>query len=115
MDGDDSGLARINVRIDSLAERSALAQALLRARASELGEVRRRNVRLVAGYGDGTTRDVMSDEADLAQLRWTMLDRLLAALDAADPDGGPDGGGGPDPRSDTDPGGGTDPGGATDR
>ena len=34
----------------------ALEQALLRARATELSEVRRRQVRLSAGYGDATTR-----------------------------------------------------------
>ena len=78
----------LHLRIDSAPERDALEQALLRARASELGEVRRRNVRLVAGYGDDTSRDAMTGEADRAQLRWTMLDRLLAALRAAglDPD-----------------------------
>jgi len=80
MDGDDARTFQLLVRIDSEEERSALEQALLRARASELSEVRRRNVRLVAGYGDATTRDMMSSESDRAQLRWTMLDRLLAAL-----------------------------------
>jgi hypothetical protein len=39
-----------------------LERALLRARATELSEVRRRNIRLTAGYGDATTRDVMDDE-----------------------------------------------------
>jgi hypothetical protein len=39
----------------------------------------------VAGYGDSTARDAMTGEADLAQLRWTMLDRLLAALRDARP------------------------------
>ena len=37
----------------------ALEQALLRARATELSEVRRRQVRLSAGYGDATTRGSM--------------------------------------------------------
>ena len=58
-------------------ERAALEQALLRARATELAEVRRNQVRLSAGYGDPTTRDALSGEAGRAQLRWTMLDRLL--------------------------------------
>lgn len=79
MDSDKS-MVQVWVRIASADERAALENALLRARASELGEVRRRNIRLVTGYGDPTTRDVMGDEADRAQLRWTMLDRLLAAL-----------------------------------
>jgi hypothetical protein len=88
MDDADGRVIDLQVRIDSAEERSALEQALLRARASELGEVRRRNVRLVTGYGDATTRDVMGGEADRAQLRWTMLDRLVTALKATgEPDG----------------------------
>ena len=78
-------MTELAIRIDTADERSALEQALLRARATELGEVRRRNVRLVTGYGDATTRNVMGDEADRAQLCWTMLDRLLDALRAAGP------------------------------
>ena len=77
---DDAGLVSLPVRIDSEAERAALEQALLRARASELTEVRRRDTRLITGYGDDTTRQTMNDEAAGAQLRWTMLDRVLAAL-----------------------------------
>jgi hypothetical protein len=88
MAGDDGDLVRLPIKIDSTDEREALEQALLRARATELAEVRRRNVRLVAGYGDATSRDVMGREADRAQLRWTMLDRLLAALKAAGSGGG---------------------------
>jgi hypothetical protein len=84
----DERLTALPIRIDSAEERAALEQALLRARATELGEVRRRNVRLVTGYGDATSRDAMSGEADRAQLRWTMLDRLLAALNGT---GRPDG------------------------
>ena len=73
-------MVQLAVRIDSDAERAALEQALLRARASELTEVRRRDTRLITGYGDSTTRETMSDETERAQLRWTMLDRVLAAL-----------------------------------
>ena len=75
------------MRIDSEAERAALEQALLRARASELTEVRRRDTRLITGYGDDTTRQTMNDEADRAQLRWTMLDRVLAALKGSGTEG----------------------------
>jgi hypothetical protein len=75
------------VRIDSEAERAALEQALLRARASELTEVRRRETRLITGYGDDTTRETMSDEAERAQLRWTMLDRVLTALKGSSSEG----------------------------
>jgi hypothetical protein len=79
----------IHLQLGSDDERTALEQALLRARATELAEVRRNQVRLSAGYGDDTTRDSMSGEAGRAHLRWTMLDRLLAALrhPPADSDG----------------------------
>jgi hypothetical protein len=61
----------------------ALERALLRARSAELTEVRRRNVRLTAGYGDPTGRDVMDDEARQAQARYDALDAVLSALRAA--------------------------------
>jgi hypothetical protein len=61
----------------------ALEQALLRARASELSEVRRRGIRLTAGYGDPTNREVMDDEARRAQARYDALTAVLDALTAA--------------------------------
>jgi hypothetical protein len=85
VDREEAPLTQLAIRIDSADERSALEAALLRARATELGEIRRRNTRLVTGYGDATTRDVMTDEADRARLRWTMLDRLLDALERTGP------------------------------
>ena len=63
----------------------ALEQALLKARATELGEVRRRQTRLIAGYGDATTRDVMDDESRRAQERFDALTAVLDALRAARP------------------------------
>ena len=80
MPNDRAHTISLAVRVDSPDERTALEQALLRARASELAEVRRNQVRLSAGYGDGDKRETMTDEASRAQLRWTMLDRLFAAL-----------------------------------
>ena len=77
MADDESNELNLRLRIDSDEERGALEQALLRARATELAEVRRNQVRLSAGYGDSGTRDSMTGEAGQAQLRWTMLDRLL--------------------------------------
>lgn len=71
---------RLTIRVDDDDELDALEQALLRARATELSEVRRNQVRLGAGYGDDTTRDTMTDEQRLAERRRTMLDRVLAAL-----------------------------------
>ena len=65
------------------AEFDALERALLKARASELSEVRRRGVRLTAGYGDATNRDVMDDEARRAQQAHDALTTLLEALRTA--------------------------------
>jgi len=74
---------QLEIAAETDEERAALRQALLRARASELGELRRHEVRLAAGYGDATTRASMSDEAARARLRWTMLGRLLGSLPGA--------------------------------
>ena len=68
---------RLDLTDDQLAE---LERVLLKARATELGEVRRRQVRLSAGYGDSTTRRVMDDEADRAQLGYDALSKVIAAL-----------------------------------
>lgn len=75
----------LEVRADTNEELEALEQALLRARAGELSEVRRHQGRLVAGYGDSTTRQALTGEAGRAELRRTMLDRVLAALRATRP------------------------------
>ena len=80
MSREDSKTVELRIPVDSDEELDALEQALLRARATELGEVRRREVRLVAGYGDRTTRDSMTGEGARAKLRWAMLDRVLGAL-----------------------------------
>jgi hypothetical protein len=69
---------------DGEADRDALRQALLRARATELGEVRRLEVRLSAGYGDPTTRVAMSGELDRARRRLAMLGRLLDEIRSQD-------------------------------
>jgi Mg2+ and Co2+ transporter CorA len=61
-------------------ELEELERALLKARATELGEVRRRDIRLTAGYGDATTRDVLDDESRRARLRHDALGKLLDAL-----------------------------------
>jgi hypothetical protein len=70
---------RLDLELDADAL-DALERALLRARAAELSEVRRRNVRLTAGYGDATGREVMDEEARAAQARHDALDAVLAAL-----------------------------------
>ena len=61
-------------------ELEELERALLKARAAELTEVRRRQVRFTAGYGDATTREVLDDEGRRAQLRHDVLSRLMDAL-----------------------------------
>jgi hypothetical protein len=69
---------RLDLRNDE--ELDELERAILKARAGELSEVRRRNVRLVAGYGDATNREVMDDESRRAQIRYELLSRLLDEL-----------------------------------
>jgi hypothetical protein len=64
-------------------ELDELERALLKARATELGEVRRRDIRLTAGYGDATTREVLDDEGRRAQIRHDVLTRLIDALRSA--------------------------------
>ena len=70
------GVFRFEMLADET-ELAALRQALLRARATELSEVRRLEVRLSAGYGDGTTRAAMSGELERGRKRLTVLGRLL--------------------------------------
>ena len=77
---------RLDVALDSDDELNALRGALLAARASELAEARRRGDRLSFGYGSDAARQGMSAEVSQARRRYEMLDRLLAALDAATKD-----------------------------
>jgi hypothetical protein len=81
---------RLHVPIRSGDELTALRGALLAARASELSQVRRRGDRLTFGYGSDSARESMNAEVDRAELRWTMIDRLLSALEetADEPDAG---------------------------
>ena len=70
----------LHVDLASPEELDELERALLKARASELTEVRRRNVRMSAGYGDATARAVMDDEGTRAQRRYDALSHVLDAL-----------------------------------
>jgi hypothetical protein len=87
---DDGQVLRLDVPIRTESELTALRGALLAARAGELSQVRRRGDRLTFGYGSDSARESMSAEIDQAELRWTMIDRLLSALDdaAVRPDAG---------------------------
>ena len=81
MDGSTDEPLRLELAPD--VDLDALEQALLRARAGELSEVRRRGIRLTAGYGDATNREVMDDEARRAQARYDALSGVLEALKVA--------------------------------
>jgi hypothetical protein len=71
---------RLEIDVDGDADVEALEGALLAARAAELAELRRRGDRLSFGYGTESARDSMSAEVVERRRRWTMLDRLIAAL-----------------------------------
>jgi len=70
----------LHVAIGSDEELDELEKALLKARAGELSEVRRQDLRFTAGYGDATSRDVMGEVGRLAQLRYEVLSRLIEAI-----------------------------------
>lgn len=70
----------LHLELDGDDELAELERALLKARATELTDVRRRNVRFSAGYGDATTRDVLEDEGRRAQVRHDALGKLVDAL-----------------------------------
>jgi len=80
MTGRPSRTIDLQLEIADDGELAELERALLTARASELTAVRRRNVRLTAGYGDATTREVLDDEGRRAQLRYDILSKLIEAL-----------------------------------
>lgn len=84
-DGDAPRSFDLRVELDADEDLDELRRVLLKARATELTEVRRRNVRLTAGYGDATTREAMDDEGRRAQRRYDVLTSLLEALDRAAP------------------------------
>ena len=71
------------LEIGSDEELQALRGALLAARATELAEMRRRSSRHQFGYGSPSQRESMTAEAAQAGRRHAMLDRLLAAIEAA--------------------------------
>ena len=82
---DEVGPRRVDLafEIDDEDDLRVLRGALLAARASELGEMQRRDLRLFAGYGTDSARDGMTDEIARARRRLELLNRLIAALDVA--------------------------------
>ena len=85
-DDEQASTLHLDVRLTP-AQLAQLRPALLRARSAELGEIRRRHVRLTAGYGDDTNRAVMDDEGDRAQARHDALGAVLDALERVGPAG----------------------------
>jgi hypothetical protein len=85
--GDGRRVLRFELPIESDDELATLEGALLAARAAELSQKRRRADRLSFGYGTDWARETMTDDVAQAERRWTMLDRLLAALKSASGDG----------------------------
>jgi hypothetical protein len=57
-----------------------LRGALLAARATELAEMQRRDLRQFAGYGSDSARTGMTAEVEHHCRRLELLDRLVAAL-----------------------------------
>jgi hypothetical protein len=77
-------LVRLEIGLESEDELRALRAAILAAKASELirrSEIRRRVARKSIATGTEVAREPSDEAVDPAELRWRMLDRLLAALD----------------------------------
>jgi hypothetical protein len=74
---------RIDLPIEGADDLRLLRGALLAAKAAELAEIKRRDLRQFAGYGTDSAREGMTDEMTHARRRMELLDRLLAALESA--------------------------------
>ena len=72
----------LRLTVDSGDALGELERVLLKARATELAEVRRQDLRHTAGYGDATSRDVMGETGRTARLRYDLLSRLIEAIRA---------------------------------
>jgi hypothetical protein len=79
----DTRTLRLDLTVESDDELRALRGALLAARATELSELQRRAGRHSYGYGSDSARETMTDEVTSHRRRHDMLDRLIAAIDAA--------------------------------
>jgi len=83
IEGDVPRVLTLRLPIEGDEELAELERALVKARATELAEVRRQNLRLNAGYGDETSRGVMDEVGRLAQLRHDLIVRLIDELKSA--------------------------------
>lgn len=82
-EGDAPRVLSLQLSIDSDEELRELERALVKARATELAEVRRQDLRHTAGYGDTTKRETMDDVARLARVRHDLIVRLIDELKVA--------------------------------
>jgi hypothetical protein len=74
---------RIELAVESDEELADLRAALVAARATQVGEMRRRDARRGFGYGTASQQESMSAEAAQARRRADLLDRLEAAIRVA--------------------------------
>ena len=77
---DDPREVALRLIVESDAALDELERVLLKARATELAEVRRQDLRYTAGYGDPTSRDVMGETGRTARQRYDLLTRLIEAI-----------------------------------
>ena len=73
----------LRLTVESAEDLDELERVLLKARATELAEVRRQDLRHTAGYGDATSRDVMGETVRTARQRHDLLTRLIEAVRSA--------------------------------
>jgi len=77
------GRLELVLELDHLGDARVLRGALLAARASELAELHRRGFRQSYDKASDSARASMTDEVAHHRRRIELLDRLLAALEAA--------------------------------
>ncbi|HUQ43001.1 MAG TPA: hypothetical protein VM451_01125 [Candidatus Limnocylindria bacterium] len=71
---------RIELQVDTEDDVPVLRGALIAARATELAEIHRRDLRQAAGYGSDVAREGMTAEVRHHQRRRALLDRLIEAI-----------------------------------
>lgn len=77
---DEEREVTLRLTVESDEALDELERVLLKARATELAEVRRQDLRHTAGYGDATSRDVMGETGRTARQRYELLTQLIEAI-----------------------------------
>lgn len=77
---DEEREVTLRLTVESDEALDELERVLLKARATELAEVRRQDLRHTAGYGDATSRDVMGETGRAARQRYELLTQLIEAI-----------------------------------